>query len=137
MHPAIQAILCIFATLIFVGHFLQRSPKTSGSFAERDLQFKPFYASLTLCVYCTHTPSEKLSKVGSFFKSRFFSQQVKLATHCNTHNRLYLSSLDGYCSTVQGLLDWFEADLGFTELSFIQIGLCVLCVFIVVMEQRF
>jgi len=25
--------------------------------------------------------------------------------------------LDGYCSTVQGLLDWFEVDLGFTELS--------------------
>jgi len=35
---------------------------------------------------------------------------------------------DGYCSTVQGLLDWFEVDLGFTELSFIQIDLCVLCV---------
>ena len=32
---------------------------------------------------------------------------------------------DGYCSTVQGLLDWFEVDLGFTELSFIQIDLCV------------
>jgi len=28
--------------------------------------------------------------------------------------------LDGYCSTVQGLLDWFEVDLGFTELLFIQ-----------------
>ena len=27
---------------------------------------------------------------------------------------------DGYCSTVQGLLDWFEVDLGFNELSFIQ-----------------
>ena len=38
--------------------------------------------------------------------------------------------LDGYCSTVQGLLDWFEVDLGFTELSFIQIGLCVLCDFV-------
>jgi len=30
-------------------------------------------------------------------------------------------SFDGYCSTVQGLLDWVEVDLGFTELSFIQI----------------
>ena len=38
--------------------------------------------------------------------------------------------LDGYCSTVQGLLDWFEVDLGFTELVFIQIDLCVLCVFV-------
>ena len=27
--------------------------------------------------------------------------------------------LDGYCSTVQGLLDWFEVQLGFTELLFI------------------
>jgi len=35
--------------------------------------------------------------------------------------------LDGYCSTVQGLLDWFEVDLGLTELLFIQIDLCVLC----------
>jgi len=35
---------------------------------------------------------------------------------------------DGYCSTVQGLLDWFEVDLWFTDLSFIQINLCVLCV---------
>jgi len=39
--------------------------------------------------------------------------------------------LDGYCSTVQGLLDWFEVDLlGFTEFSFIQIDLCVLCVLV-------
>jgi len=37
---------------------------------------------------------------------------------------------DGYCSTVQGLLDWFEVDLGFTKLAFIQIDLCVLCVFV-------
>ena len=42
---------------------------------------------------------------------------------------VYESFLDGYCSTVQGLLDWFEVDLGFTELSFIQIGSCVLCDF--------
>jgi len=38
--------------------------------------------------------------------------------------------LDGYCSTVQGLLDWFEVDLGFTELLFIQIGLCDMCVLV-------
>ena len=38
--------------------------------------------------------------------------------------------LDGYCSTVQGLLDWFEVDLGYTELSSIQIDLCVLCDFV-------
>ena len=38
--------------------------------------------------------------------------------------------LDAYCSTVQGLLDWFEVDLGFTELLLIQIILCVLCVIV-------
>jgi len=43
---------------------------------------------------------------------------------------LYTSFLDGYCSTLQGLLDWFEVDLGFTELSFIQIDLCVVRVFV-------
>ena len=43
---------------------------------------------------------------------------------------IMLTLLDGYCSTVQGLLDWFEVDLGFTELLFIQIDLCVVCVFV-------
>jgi len=38
--------------------------------------------------------------------------------------------LDGYCSTVQGLLDWFEVDLGFTKLLLIQIGLYVMCVLV-------
>jgi len=40
--------------------------------------------------------------------------------------RTSMHFVDGYYSTVQGLLDWFEVDLGFTELSFIQIDLCVL-----------
>jgi len=40
---------------------------------------------------------------------------------------LVYTFFDGYCSTVQDLLDWFEVDLGFAELSFIQIDLCVLC----------
>jgi len=46
---------------------------------------------------------------------------------------MYCAVLDGYCSTVQeGLLDWFEVDLGFTELRllFIQNDVCVLCVFV-------
>jgi len=42
---------------------------------------------------------------------------------------LRLPFLDGYCSTVQGLLECVEVDLGFTELLFIQIDLCVMCVF--------
>ena len=38
--------------------------------------------------------------------------------------------LDGFCSTVQGLLDWFEVDLGFIKLFFIQIDLRVMRVFV-------
>jgi len=60
-----------------------------------------------------------------------------MQTYTHTHDILdgeqtprrilnYTAFFDGYCSTVQGLLDWFEVDLGFTELSFIQIDLCVL-----------
>ena len=37
------------------------------------------------------------------------------------------SFVDGYSRTVQGLLDWLEGDLGFTELLFVQIDLCVMC----------
>jgi len=44
--------------------------------------------------------------------------------------KFFSTFFDGYCSTVQGLIDWFEVDLGFTELSSIQIDLCVLCVFV-------
>ena len=42
---------------------------------------------------------------------------------CYSHELFTI--LDGYCSTVQGLLDWFEVDRGFTVLLFIQIDLCV------------
>jgi len=56
--------------------------------------------------------------------------RVMKHTQTNHVGSLQLTFLDGYCSTVQGLLDWFEVDLGFTELSFIQIDLCVLCDFV-------
>jgi len=55
---------------------------------------------------------------------------MKSKTHSVYLKTLFLFFFDGYCSTVQGLLDWFEVDFGFTELSYIQIDLCVLCVFV-------
>ena len=68
----------------------------------------------------------RLLLVGVTTSSLFVRQLVK---HC-TFVHMWHTFFDGYCSTVQGLLDWFEVDLGFTEPSFIQIGLCVLCVFV-------
>ena len=38
---------------------------------------------------------------------------MSLVTHIDGKNPPFL---DGYCSTVQDLLDWFEVDLGFTKL---------------------
>jgi len=36
----------------------------------------------------------------------------------------------GYCSTVRGLLDWFEVDLGVIMLLFTQIDLCVFVLYL-------
>jgi len=47
-----------------------------------------------------------------------------------------ITFLDGYCSTVQGLLDWFEVDLGFTEISFIQIEAFFYMMIIITMTQE-
>jgi len=37
-------------------------------------------------------------------------------SHIQVTHMTHTFFLDGYCSTVLGLLDWFEVDLGFTEL---------------------
>jgi hypothetical protein len=45
--------------------------------------------------------------------------------------------LDGYCSTVQGLLDWFEVDLGFTKLCLVVYSdWFVYCMFFRLLHQR-
>jgi len=59
-----SSLLCIFNSqltitewrrptgcLIFIGHFPQKSPMISGSFAERDLQLEPSYTSSILCFF--------------------------------------------------------------------------------------
>ena len=41
---------------------------------------------------------------------------------------VFTAFVDGYCSTVQGLFDWFEVDLGFPELVLFRL-ICILSVF--------
>jgi len=73
-----------------------------------------------ICVPCIYA-----SIIYILYISYIYYVYYKSAITLNIHIILYIV-LDGYCSTVQGLLDWFEVDLGFTELLFIQIDLCVL-----------
>jgi len=47
------------------------------------------------------------------------------ATHRNLLHLTTSSFFDGYCSTVQGLLDWFEVDLRFTELLLHHVLYCL------------
>jgi len=54
---------------------------------------------------------------------------VQESTRERTHEYVH-AFLEGYCSTVQGLRELFEADLGFTKLLFIQTDLCVVCVLV-------
>ena len=87
--------------LIFIQHFDLRPPHV-------------FFVNLSFSVILTFN-------ICHFTCSGCKSLKTRLAT---------VAFLDGYSSTVQGLLDWFEVNLGFTELLFIQIDLCVKCFFV-------
>ena len=72
----------------------------------------------------------RLNIYGEYTLPQTFSPHTLSLFHTYSHNHIYHTLLflykhiwrihtptffDGYCSTVQGLLDWFEVDLGFTE----------------------
>jgi len=48
-------------------------------------------------------------------------REIDMISRWSSRYHVNFTFLDGYCSTVQGLLDWFEVDVGFTELLFIHI----------------
>ena len=51
---------------ILIGHFLQKSPTISGSFAERDLQLQASYAFMPLFILIGHFPQQSPIISGSF-----------------------------------------------------------------------
>jgi len=78
---------------------------------------------------CMYTSSAKV-QIGYICMLIYMYISLCIHAYIPIHIYVCIFFFDGYCCTVQGLLDWFEVDLGFTELSFIQIDLCVLCVFV-------
>ena len=87
--------------------------------------------------HSTSTSNLKFYAMCSTSISNFKMQQAHIQEHQtwdsrgNSHTISIRPRLSfRYCSTVQGLLDWFEVDVGFTERLFIQINLCVTCVFV-------
>jgi len=74
-----------------------------------------------ICVY-THIRRDR----GTYSCIR--QSDICVYTHIYTCMCVYKHVfLEGYCSTVQGLLGWFEVDLGFTSFRLFRL-ICVFCV---------
>jgi len=85
----------------------------------RDIDYIYVYIYIYICMYISYI-------IIYIYVHIHMSQAVCTCTQdfvCEPHDMH--SFLDGYCSTLQGLLDWFEVDLRFTKLLFIQTDLCV------------
>jgi len=79
------------------------------------------YINYTRCFPCTlaSLPTLGHSTATASVVSRHLATHCNTlqhtATHCKRGIKTYIF-LDGYCSTLQDSLDWFEVDIGFTKL---------------------
>ena len=96
-----------------------RSPPTPAHVTEREsfcacvqIQHAVLVCAQASLTFLSDTPFSHSFRMSIF---RFY---IHLYIHIRNHTHNFF---DGYCSTVQRLLDWFEVDLGFTELSFIHL----------------
>jgi len=75
-------------------------------------------ARMCVCVWICPCPyvcmSRRAKEWGYVLSANTYSCYIRVQTRRSTYTRCAHFSLDGYCSTVQGVLDWFEVDVGFT-----------------------
>jgi len=112
----VYVYMCM-ATHIHIGIYtfsIHPSPRTAAS--ERG-------GGVCICIY-TYLCVSECVRVYIYTHTRTF-KFVHTHTSISYHCRQQSALLDGYCSTVQGLLDWFKGDLGFLELFLLRF-ICVL-----------
>jgi len=79
---------------------------------------KPIYKCDVCNMWHDSFNCDVVSHLHNPFTNVTFTRVMWLISICHP---TCVTCVDGHCSTVQGLLDWFEVDLGFSELLFVSI----------------